>query len=393
MLTQDKANLLSSSVKSTSATPDPNKRRFREKLGALLPQNIRMKPQKLPAPFKNTTLPIQEETSRKLFILKSIKSERNLQFINPESTYSSNNGSLENSKALMDVSLPKHFKMPKLARSANHSANPSVSNSLLLPPPEPQVDQLTPHSTAMVFTAFSSAAKTSEDEAVKAAYKIQAFFRSKKETKKYTMIKEHKKETQRYILHGKKNINGEEYFVCISRHGFDSKKLRTMVGADAGNLEKLNVILEAYPLKSGIPKPKWTIYSTAELCSILSLNSVEDLLAIPQSEVLNVIDIAKDTVFLNICKNDRRERKRLIYKGRGKLKTCNAYFIKIYELDYIAKQEYLIIAFNSTEKYELKVEAARIIEALKLNIGEPILDHAQEIARLVFIKDSKLEMN
>ncbi|CAG9332920.1 unnamed protein product [Blepharisma stoltei] len=224
----------------------------------------------------------------------------------------------------------------------------------------------------------------------KALLVIQSAIRRYKEYKRYKGRKIQNQLLKEYIAFGKKEIDGVLHFVTVTQDGFHQKALKQLGGLQGGKFTKSNVIVDAFPLVSGIAKPKCSCYSENEICELLSVWKLDELVGIYQIMLIELVTIKYGFVVLKAAQEREEARRRLLYRGRSKLRSNSYYFIKIYELDYGGKEEILIVAVNPQETKSLKIKPDELIEILKVKKREMLQERLPQVLELLYLNQGQL---
>lgn len=393
---------IKSDISSVEATQEIHKSNSRIKIKQMNSLNTALKSQKnIKLSNWEPITPPLDDSNRKNSYFQLAQSGAKIQLVHPLSKYASKNQLINDSQQYSDT-----IKLNVELKETNNDLKIEIENSnnnlQTLKYFEPfMIDVIhdlntkeqahnSPKSALLVMSAFYSPANLNDARARDAINKIQSFYRAKKEYRKYGKIIEQKKQFSGYLAYGRRIIDGKEYFLAATKQGFNRKKLRELLGVSEGKSDKSNVVLEAYPLKSGTDKPKNSIYSTSEICHYLGILSLDELFTTPQPGLLDIVEIENGRAVFKRESKRKKERKRLIFKGRTKFKTAITYQIRIYEIDLIVKQQYIAIAIHSGLKIELKIEATKLVEVLKLKHPQFIVENIHEAVKLMFIQNGEL---
>lgn len=219
---------------------------------------------------------------------------------------------------------------------------------------------------------------------------LQSIFRKILALRRYKAIQNSKKSVSGYIAYGRKMMNGNLYFVTVSYIGFDKLQLRNIAGTMADKGEKINIILDAYPLKSGISKPKRYVCMSEKVKEILGIREFETMRTVLQQSLLSHVRIVDDELeFYNEVK-PANPRKRLIFRGKNTLRTDKWFNLRIYEIYQGSGPEYLICAFNGKSKQEISLKVAEMNRILDIDREEKSSCKVHDLVKKLGIKDGKL---
>ncbi|CAG9331873.1 unnamed protein product [Blepharisma stoltei] len=239
------------------------------------------------------------------------------------------------------------------------------------------------------FEFWSSPAAKSEDIA-KALLLIQSCIRRYKDYKRFKGRKIKNQLLKEYIAFGKKEFNGVLYFITVTEEGLSQKTFKDLGGQQGGKLAKSNVIVDAIPLVSGVVKPKYSCYSEGEICEMLGIWKFDELIGIYQTKLIEIVEIKYGFVVLGTAETKEKPRRRLLYRGRSKLKSENFYFVRIYELDFGGKEQISILATNPQESKELNMSFSNLLSLLNVRKREMLQDNLSKVVDLLYFDSEKL---
>ncbi|CAG9323267.1 unnamed protein product [Blepharisma stoltei] len=219
---------------------------------------------------------------------------------------------------------------------------------------------------------------------------IQSFVRKFLTRRKFKNVKSLQNRFNGYIAYGRKNLNGKLYFVTIKYEGIDYQNLRKIYGPLAANTNKFNIILDAYPLVSGTKKPTFSCYSTKEITDLLGIWDFDYLRSTLQPALLNNVKIVNDHIEFYGNEKVSDPMKRLIYRGKGKLGTCNYYNIRIYEIIQGSAKSYAISAFTLQQKMEKMLRLSELSELLGIAENDAMLNTIHKLASFLAIENNRL---
>lgn len=188
-----------------------------------------------------------------------------------------------------------------------------------------------------------------------AALAIQSYARRYKYFKKYKYHMQRKKLYNEYLAFGKKDIKGIQYFITITKESWHQKMQKDLMA----RASETNVILEAVPLESKKPIPKYHCYTVGEILRILKISGMDELDQDKQKALLEKIYINSEGV-LQISRVIEIDPpvKRLVFRAKSYLNTNNLHHIRIYEHTQGEKEQILITAQSKTDKTEVLVAMA-----------------------------------
>ncbi|CAG9329931.1 unnamed protein product [Blepharisma stoltei] len=318
---------------------------------------------------------INKETS-KLFIKLSEDKEEPIKSESPNP----NQNLEENTEKNDTTAIPKSEENKEINKNTEIKANEKDTKIMIKSEENKQINK-------------NAEIKVKEDkfnDITKVSIMIQSYVRKLLAQRKFKNDQSKRKGFTGYIAYGRRKFNGILYFVTITYQGFDNQNLRKICGVLARNVDKMNIIVDAYPLVSGIKKPVFSCYSTEEITELLGVWDFEFLKSSLQPVLLDRVKIINNRIDFFATEKVSDPMKRLIYRGKGKLGTSNYYNIRIHEIIQGSVKGYMIAAFTLNQKMEKLLDMHQLIELFGTSQENIILNKVHEIISLLAVENNKL---